>query len=60
MGENQNFNFAKFTSQEYDCPKCGKVTETITVLIKGLNGVFCLECFVKNVVMPNCERLTEY
>ena len=43
---------------EYDCPECGTVTSIIDVTIPGLEGTFCQHCFVKNVVMPNCEKVT--
>lgn len=54
---NNEITFSAVVFPEYDCPKCGKVTDTITVRIDGLDGVFCQKCYVKNVIIPNCERL---
>ncbi len=44
------------------CAKHGKVTESVTVMMEPgyeHNGAFCLKCYTENVIVPNCQRLTD-
>ena len=49
-------------STEWLCPKHGEVTNWILVEYgPGYqhNGRYCQKCYVENVIVPNCERLSD-